>query len=126
MTTRVVTYDEVKAALLALPKAGRNEACLYTWRIDGEVGHCAAGQALIDLGLPCPDPGEDGEHYDGLNVTSLNGPDRAVWEWLAGKGVTFTPDAERLLGDVQYVLDTEAANTWGAAVASALDSAVRS
>lgn len=116
---RHVTTSEVVAAMRRLPRGGENPGCVYTDR-DGR--HCAVGEVFVDLGVPCPsyDPIEADGYALTLNGTSLGSEGRDVWRWLAEQGVTFDAEAERLLNDLQFRLDSSEFQAWGDAVAATL------
>lgn len=102
---RQVTYEEVKAAVDALPADGTNPGCYYTMSADDGPKHCAVGQVLVDLGLPCPTPSDE------INETSFG--IQSVKRWFDERGVSFDEPAQRLLNQLQERLDTHSANTWG-------------
>lgn len=113
MATRTVTFQELRDALLLLPKDGRNtrarygQACLYT-SCTGE--HCAIGAALAVLNLPVPTPGSG---VNGIPVYATE-----FKEWTQSHGFVFTPEAEVYATAVQDVAD-DCDTIWEAAIDSA-------
>lgn len=102
-----ITLEEVVAAVDAAvvrfgadhknPVDEATAGCVYT---DEYGRHCIAGQVLVDLGLHCPEYGDNDNAESFLEIE---------------RGSRWDARAETFLAEVQSLADDGA--TWGAAVA---------